>query len=129
MSHSCMSSCGGCSGGCEGCGGCAKELVLTFQEAAMLRKLGQIPFLPVARRADDMTPVYLEDEDYTREEYSIILQLLEKKDLISIDYDKALSGAVMDAYKGLPVHGSMALTARGQGVLEMLEIQGIAETE
>ena len=117
----------GCGGNCGSCGGCAKELVLTKQEVDMLYTLGQFPFLPVARRADDMTPVYLEDTRYSREEYSLILQCLEKKALISIDYDAPLSGADMSAYKGLPVHGSFALTERGQQVLEMLELQGITE--
>ena len=93
----------------------------------MLRTLGQIPFLPVARKADDMTPVYLEDGAYAPEEYSLILQCLEKKGLISLDYDAPLTGASMDAYRGYPVHGSMALTHRGQQVLEMLEVQGIRE--
>ena len=116
-----------CNGNCGSCGGCAKELVLTQQEVEMLYTLGQFPFLPVARKADDMTPVYLEDTQYSREEYSLILQCLEKKALISIDYDKPLSGADMSAYKGLPVHGSFALTERGQQVLEMLELQGIHE--
>ena len=117
----------GCGGNCGSCGGCSKELVLTKQEVDMLYTLGQFPFLPVARRADDMTPVYLEDTRYSREEYSLILQCLEKKALISIDYDAPLSGADMSAYKGLPVHGSFALTERGQQVLEMLELQGITE--
>ena len=35
----------------------------------------------------------------------------------------------MSAYTGYPVHGSIALTARGQTVLDMLEIQGIEESE
>lgn len=117
----------GCSGHCGSCGGCAKQLTLTNGEIGVLQKLGQIPFLPVARRADDMIPVYLEDRDRTQEEYSLILQVLEKKGLISLDYDKPLRGFDMAAYKGLPVHGSMALTARGQTVLEMLELQGIQE--
>ena len=116
-----------CNGNCGNCGGCAKELVLTDAEISMLTTLGQFPFLPVARRTDDMTPVYLEDTQYSREEYSLILQCLEKKALISIDYDKPLSGADMSCYKGYPVHGSFALTERGQQVLEMLEIQGITE--
>ena len=116
-----------CSGNCGSCGGCAKELTLTRQEINMLQKLGQIPFLPVARRADDMTPVFLEDTDYTPEEYSLILQVLEKKALISIDYDAPLSGASMDAYRDYPVHGSLALTARGQTVLDTLNIQGLTE--
>ena len=117
----------GCGGNCSSCGGCAKELLLTGGEVDILQKLGQIPFLPVARRADDMIPVYLEDDVHTREEYSLILQVLEKKALIDIDYAQPLKGFDMSAYKGLPVHGSFALTARGQQVLEMLEIQGLSE--
>lgn len=116
-----------CQGSCAGCGGCAKELTLTEPEIQMLRTLGQIPFLPIARRTDDMIPVYLEDTDRTKEEYSLILQLLEKKGLISLDYGKPLSGFDMSAYKGLPVHGSMALTARGQTVVDLLDKQGIQE--
>ena len=116
-----------CGGNCGNCGGCAKELVLTEAEICVLNMLGQFPFLPVARRADDMTPIYLEDTRYSREKYSLILQCLEKKALISIDYDAPLIGADMSAYKDLPVHGSFALTERGQQVLEMLELQGITE--
>ena len=93
----------------------------------MLYKLGQIPFLPVARKADDIIPVYLEDTDCTKEEYSLVLQLLERKGLISIDYRCPLKGMDMYAYKGFPVHGSFALTERGQIVLDMLEIQGISQ--
>ena len=91
----------------------------------MLSALGQYSFLPVARRADDMTPVYLEDSSYTREEYSLILQCLEKKGLISISYEKPLPGADMSAYRGYPVHGSFTLTERGYAVLDLLEKQGI----
>lgn len=115
-----------CGGNCANCGGCAKELLLTDGEVDVLEKLGQIPFLPVARRADDMIPVYLEDDDRPREEYSLILQVLEKKALIDIDYGQPLKGLDMSAYAGFPVHGSFALTARGQQVLEMLEIQGLS---
>ena len=118
-----MSGCGNCCGNCGGCG----EMILAEGEIEMLKKLSQIPFLPVARRADDMTPVYLEDSDHTREEYSLILQVLETKGLISLDYDKPLKGVDMTAYHGLPVHGSMALTAKGQTVVEMIELQGIQE--
>ena len=118
-------SCGGCGENCGSCGGCAKALELTGMEIDFLEKLGQIPFLPVARRADDMVPVYLEDEDYTREEYSLILQCLEKKGLVSMDYDKPLKLFDDSAYKAYPVRGSMALTERGHTVLELLETQGI----
>ena len=73
-----------------------------------------------------MVPVYLEDQRYTKEEYSLILQVLEQKNLISLDYDKPLSHADMAAYAAYPVKGSVALTARGQTVVEMLEIEGIS---
>ena len=114
-----------CNHNCASCGGCAATLELTDGEIGILRNLGQFSFLPVARRADDMIPVYLEDDRCSREEYSLILQCLEKKGLIDIDYRGPLVGADMSAYKGLPVHGSFALTARGQTVVEMLEVQGI----
>ena len=93
----------------------------------MLQNLGQIPFLPVARRVDNMIPIYLEETEETVETYSLILQCLEKKSLISIDYDMPLRGFDMAAYKDYPVHGSFALTARGQAVLEILERQGIVD--
>ena len=59
-----------CHGNCASCGGCAKELELTQPEIDMLFTLGQIPFLPVARRADDPTPIYLEDTAQTPEPFS-----------------------------------------------------------
>ena len=121
----CNGNCGSCGGCGGGCGGCAGELVLTAEEIDFLRELGQIPFLPVARRADDMTPVFREDGVYSQETYSVLLQLLEKKGLIDICYDKPLVGFDMAAYGDCPVHGSMALTARGQQVLEALDIQGV----
>lgn len=115
----------GCDHNCASCSGCGKSLSLTEAEIEMLRTLAQIPFLPVARRADSETPVYLEDEKHTKEEYSLILACLEKKGLISLDFDKPLSGFDDSAYKAYPIRGSMALTARGQTVVELLELQGI----
>lgn len=117
--------CEKCNGNCASCTGCAGALELTQQEIDMLTALGQYSFLPVARRADDMTPVYLEDDTYSKEEYSLILQCLEKKSLISLSYDRPLPGADMSAYTGYPVYGSMALTERGYAVLDLLEKQGI----
>ena len=117
--------CNKCNGNCGACGGCAGTLELTDGEIRLLPSLGQYSFLPVARRADDMTPVYLEQQDRSKEEYSLILRCLEKKRLITIDYDAPLVGADMSAYAGFPVHGSMALTERGYSVLEILETQGI----
>ena len=116
---------GKCNHDCGSCSGCAGVLELTEGEIGLLKMLGQFAFLPVARKADDMVPVYLEETDRSREEYSLILQCLEQKRLISIDYDQPLRNVDMTAYKGLPVRGSFALTQRGQTVLEMLERQGI----
>ena len=99
-------------------------MVLSPGEVEMLQKLGQIPFLPAVRRIDAPTPYYLEDDDYSVEEYSLILQCLEKRQLISLDFDKPLSGEYRNAE---PCHlrGSFALTQRGQQVLELIEIHGI----
>ena len=123
-----MGNCDNCGGSCEKCntcGGCGNGLELTMEEIRFLQELGQYSFLPVARKMSDMIPVYLEDDLHSRGEYSLILQCLEKKGLIDIDYHTPLAGADMAAYKCLPVHGSFALTARGQTVVEMLEVQGI----
>ena len=118
-------SCKHCSGNCGSCNGCANVLELTQGEMEILLSLGQYAFLPIARRADDMVPVYLEEERYTREEYSLILQVLEQKGLVSLDYDKPLRNFDDAKYAAYPVKGSVALTERGQTVVEMLEIEGI----
>ncbi len=120
-----MSGCNSCSGNCNACSGCSGAMVLTEGEIAMLRSLAQIPFLPVARRMDDEKPVYLEESGRSLEEYSLILQCLEKKNLISLDFDKPLRGFDDQAYSAYPIRGSMALTARGQQVVELIEVQGI----
>ena len=117
-----MSKCGSCCGNCGGCGG---AMELTAGEVRMLLKLAENPFLPVARKMSDDIPVYLEDNDETVEQYSLILQCLEKRGLISIDYDQPLAGFDAAAYAAYPIRGSFALTARGIGVVELLEIQGI----
>lgn len=115
----------GCNHDCAHCGGCAGVLELTEGEIEFLQSLGQYAFLPVARRADNMIPVYLEDDARPAEEYSLILQVLEQKRLISLDYDKPLRGFNAEKYAAYPVHGSAALTERGQIVVKMLEIEGL----
>lgn len=114
---------GHCKGNCASCSGCGRELVLTPKEIDFLNTLGQFAFLPVARTMGDVTPIYLEEGD--REEMSLLLQVLEKKGLISLDFDKPLQGFDAAAYAAYPIHGSMALTERGQKVLELMEYQGI----
>ena len=109
---------------CGSCGGCDKSLTMTDAELEVLTALAQFPFLPIARKPEDPAPVYLEEQTHSPEEYSLILQCLEKKGLISLDFDRPLKNADYSAYRGCSIHGSMALTARGQQVLELLELQG-----
>lgn len=131
-----MSGCGNCSGcgnasgcaGCSGCGGCASSLELTEAEIDFLRLLGQVAFLPVARKLGDEAPVCLEDGTGEPVQTSLMLQCLEKKMLVSLDYAAPLKGADMGKYQAYPVRGSVALTRRGQQVLELLEIQGCQES-
>lgn len=122
-----MGNCNSCGGNCAACTGCAKELVLSQPEMELLQTLGQIPFLPVARKMGDLNPVYLEDSAHSAEEYSLILQCMEKKGLISLDYDQPLKAFDDSAYAAYPIRGSMALTERGHLVLDLLERQGIQE--
>lgn len=122
-----MGNCGHCSGNCTSCSGCARELVLSPAEVSFLEELGQIPFLPVARKMGDLEPVYLEHGEEKQEEYSLILQCLEKKGLISLDYAIPIKGFDDSAYAAYPIRGSMSLTERGQTVLEMLDVQGAGE--
>ena len=121
---SCKGNCGGC---CGSCGGCARDLVITRQELEFLQELGQVAFLPVARKMGDLEPVYLEEGEGQREEYSLLLQCLEKKGLVTLDYDKPLGGSSEKTYAAYPIRGSVSLTERGYDVLETLEYHGIPE--
>ena len=125
-----MSACNGCGGSCGTCGSCGgcgggNALELSEGEILMLKKLSQIPFLPVARKMGDDIPVYLEDAEYTQEEYTLILQCLEKRGLIDIDYSAPLKGFDMSAYGAYPIKGSFGLTARGLVAAELLEYLGV----
>ena len=121
-----MSDCkGGCGGCCGSCGGCGQAMVLSPEEVELLWQLAQIPFLPVARRSDSDEPQYFENGVEKAQSASLALQCLEKRGLISIDYDKPLRGGYSALYDPYPVRGSFALTARGQQVLELMQIHGI----
>ena len=121
-----MSGCGNCCGNCGSCGG-GSCMELTAGEVEMLENLAQFAFLPVARKLGEDIPVYLEDAQRPASEYSLILQCLEKRGLISIDYDKPLKSFNDAAYSAYPIRGSFALTARGQQVLDLLQLQGITD--
>ena len=110
-----------CNGNCGSCTGCARELELTERELDFLKELGQVAFLPVARNMGDLNPVYSENPT---EEFSLLLQCLEKKGLVSLDYDLPLKGFSHPDYDRFPIRGSMALTQRGQQVMELVEYQG-----
>lgn len=117
-------SCDEC-GKCDSCGGCTgTALYLTPEEIELLRLFAQTPFLPAAAKNGPDGPVFLETELPLREARSA-LRGLSKKGLIRIDYDIPLSNFDYQAYEEYPLHGSMALTARGQTVTELMEIQGI----
>jgi len=124
---SCNGNCSSCAGCTGSCGGCARELTITKEELSFLKELGQVAFLPVARKMGDLDPVYLEEGTEKQAHYCLLLQCLEKKGLISLDYDKPLRSFDDAAYAAYPIRGSMGLTERGQKVLELLEYQGITE--
>ena len=118
----CGACCGGsCGGGCGGCGSGA--LYLTEDEVALLRRFAQMPFLPVARRWDAETPVCLEATEATAQS----ITGLQQKGLIRVDHDLPLSGFDYADYGDYPARGSMALTARGQQAVDVLEIYGIED--
>lgn len=125
--HACGKSCnkdqcGACCGG-----GCKPQITITPVEYALLQQFAVTPFLPVAASWNLKTPIYLEENAYTKEEYSAALHALNLKGLIRIDYDIPLSNFQYKAYQSYPMHGSMALTGAGQEIVEQLEIQDIEQ--
>ena len=88
------------------------------KKRSFLHRLGECAFLPVIQEKE--APVFPEEPGK-----ELLLQILEKKGLISLDYDKPLKDYHTPAYDASPVRGSMALTKRGQDVLELMEYQGV----
>lgn len=112
-----------CQHNCGACGSCGGgELLLTPAELDLLERLAQTPFLPVGKGE---YPVYLEEAARSPSEWGAALLALEQKGLIRLDYDLPLKGFAYKGYEDCPLRGSMALTARGQDVVEQIEIQGI----
>ena len=122
-----MSNCNSCGGSssCGGCSGCGGALELSKGEVELLQAFAQCPFQPVARKASEETPIYLESGNEA--ENALVLACLEKKGLIDIDYHLPLARFDYSAYSAYPLHGSMALTLRGQQVLDAIDLQGIDE--
>ena len=117
-----MSNCNGCCGNCGGCG----ELVLAPEEVDILLLLAQVAFLPVMRSADSPDPICPDIAGQTPEQAGLSLQCLQKRGLITIDFDRPLAGCKSKA-GAYPIQGSCGLTARGQDVLELIDIQGLFE--
>ena len=111
-----MNHCSKC-GGCSGCG----SIELSPGELETLVRLGQLAFLPIGGETDEM-PVLLGEESMMPQESALVLLCLEKKGLVSLDRNIPLKG--YDGYGGYSMKGTMALTAKGQRVLQLLEIQG-----
>lgn len=115
--------CGACCGG--SCGGCGGALELTQTEVDLLRLFAQIPFLPVVRQHGAEHPVFFDARIGTAEVLGPAVTALHQKRLIQLDYDLPLLNYDYSDYEPCSHKGSMALTARGQAVVELLEIQGI----
>ena len=111
----------------SGCGGCQSHvLILTEAEIRLLRRFGELAFLPAACTRTNETPVYLSDLG-GRAEISAAILALQVKRLISVDFALPLQGFDYAEYEDYPVRGSMALTAAGQEALDSLNIQGCGE--
>lgn len=125
-----MSCCEGSCGGCQkSCSGCSPALYLTEEELTLLRLFGEVPFLPVARRPDGEMPVCLEEGAGEQETVSKVIVALDRKGLIDLDYNLPLQNFDYSPYAAWSRQGSMALTARGQEVLDVLDIQGVEDGE
>lgn len=116
--------CGACCGGA-----CAAAYTLTPAEYALLQTLAVTPFLPVASNWDLKSPVYLEETEFSQDDYAQAILALSHKGLLRIDYDIPLKNFGYSAYCAYPMHGSVALTGAGQELLERIEIQDIVREE
>lgn len=118
----------GCGSCCHRCGSCGQQdsLYLTPSELEILQQLAVTPLLPAGFSNRGKRPICLECSG-DREAVSDTLLALRQKRLLSLDPEIPLQGFDYSAYGDLPLHGSLALTALGQQVVELLEIQGAEE--
>ena len=113
-----------CTGIGQSCAGCAGPIPLTPEERDFLLMFAATPFLPVGEEQGSGRPVYLADDGSSVEKTSEIITALAQKQLLQIDYDMPLLNYDYGAYQDLAAHGSMALTALGQQVIDDLEMWG-----
>ncbi|MDD3537200.1 MAG: hypothetical protein PHH65_02920 [Eubacteriales bacterium] len=111
--------CGAC------CGGrCKQEMIMAPTEIAILKRLAESPFLPLVKKphtGDQFMPI----PDFISAEYETALLALSSKGLISMDADFPLSNFDYAEYSEQYECGSIALTGRGQAVIDVMEIQGM----
>jgi hypothetical protein len=93
---------------------------MTPEEISVLETFSELPFQCILRKPSQELPASPEDPSEAR---SQVLLCLEKKGLIDIDCHQPLKGFDYSPWPGF-LHGSMALTARGQEILDTLTIQG-----
>lgn len=112
--------CGGCTqcGGCSGCG----SIALTQSQLDVLARFAVMPFYPAGYMLPDDAPVCL---DFCTPEEMQALQSLIAQRLISSDPYETVAGADLSGYRSFQLHGSVALTRRGQQVIEQLDMQGL----
>lgn len=118
---------GCCGGSCGSCGGCgSSQLILSETEFELLTRFGEIPFYPIVRNLRTDTTEILDDR-LSGKEYADALKALEFRGLVSVDCRIPLSGCDYSGYGIEYDHGSAALTASGQRMVEQLELFGIVE--
>ncbi len=124
---------GGCSGsnGIHNCGCQDRTIYITEDEKTFLTRLSQFAFLPLARfvmlssQTDDavsiaLAPVYLNDKDDssdTVKNNGELLQSLEDKYLITLDYDLPLKNGDYSMYEESGLYRDFRETARA-GVIQ-----------
>ena len=94
-------------------------------EIDILRELAVCPFLPVGLNSRTGEPFCLEFPDMDEKIVPLALSVLEKRGFIRVDYDIPLAGFAYEGYEVCFRRGSLALTAKGQDVIERLAVQGV----
>ena len=105
-----------------GCSGCQRNTALNFLESALLDVFSVTPFLPVAIDRQSGR-ILLTDPEMEPNAAALALRMLQKRGLVRVDADLPLPNADYRGYEGW-THGSAALTARGQELLDTMEYQG-----
>lgn len=109
--------CGACCGGA-----CRTDNALSALEIELLEQFAVTPFLPLVKEAGS-GKLHLLETDLNEDAARIALSLLQRRGLVSVDAELPLENTDYSAYIGFS-HGSAALTAHGQEILDELEFGG-----